>query len=41
MGERGREWMEQEFEWSTVARATIDLYRWLEGSADRPSHVVG
>jgi glycosyltransferase involved in cell wall biosynthesis len=39
MGAAGRDWMQHEFSWPTVADRMIEAYRWVLGMGDRPSHV--
>ena len=39
MGERGRVWVEQEFTWAAISSEMLQVYQWLLGSAERPSHV--
>lgn len=39
MGRRGREWMESEFSWESVARDMSGVYEWLLGRGSRPACV--
>jgi glycosyltransferase involved in cell wall biosynthesis len=39
MGEKGQAWMQRDFSWDGVARAMLDLYRWLAEENDRPAFV--
>jgi glycosyltransferase involved in cell wall biosynthesis len=39
MGDRGREWMAQDFSWDRVARDMLDVYLWLARSAELPPMV--
>jgi glycosyltransferase involved in cell wall biosynthesis len=40
MGESGRTWMGQEFDWSGIATSMRSVYRWLLGQGERPPCVV-
>jgi hypothetical protein len=40
MGRRGREWMIRDFSWPAVAERMLAAYRWLLGTAARPSDIV-
>ena len=40
MGQRGREWMIRDFSWPAVAERMLAAYRWLLGTAARPSDIV-
>ena len=38
-GQRGRDWMQREFSWASVAEQTGQLYRWLQGGGAAPDFV--
>ena len=40
MGARGREWMVNEFSWSSIADQTIEMYRWLTSGGKCPRFVL-
>ena len=40
MGRRGRDWIERDFSWSSVANKMISAYSWLLHGGNRPSHVI-
>jgi glycosyltransferase involved in cell wall biosynthesis len=40
MGRAGRQWMESDFSWDSVASSMLSVYRWLGGKGDRPSCVI-
>lgn len=39
MGQRGRQWMQQEFDWNGIGRRMADVYRWLAADGPRPADV--
>lgn len=39
MGERGRNWMSQQYSWSSVAEKMKDTYSWLLGNGELPTWV--
>ncbi len=39
MGQLGRKWIEECFQWEVVAKQTLHVYEWLTGKADRPPFV--
>lgn len=39
MGRHGRSWMLRDFSWETAAKASLEVYAWLQGIADRPACV--
>jgi glycosyltransferase involved in cell wall biosynthesis len=40
MGRRGREWMEREFSWPSVARRMLSVYEWILKGGDVPGCVI-
>jgi glycosyltransferase involved in cell wall biosynthesis len=40
MGEAGRAWMQQDFDWSAIAASMRSVYDWLTGRGERPPCVV-
>ena len=40
MGKRGRNWIERDFSWSSVANKMISAYSWLLHGGNRPNHVI-
>ncbi len=40
MGKRGRNWIERDFSWSSVATKMISAYSWLLHGGNRPNHVI-
>lgn len=40
MGARGREWMQRDFSWDTVAQRMENVYRWCAGKSDMPEFVI-
>lgn len=40
MGERGRDWMQQDYSWENVASMMLDTYQWLHTGNGRPGFVV-
>ena len=40
MGRRGRNWIERDFSWSSVANKMISAYSWLLHGGNRPNHVI-
>lgn len=40
MGQRGRNWIERDFNWSSVANKMISAYSWLCYGGNRPNHVI-
>jgi len=40
MGARGKDLIRTRYTWASIARATIELYQWLLGHANRPSFVI-
>ena len=40
MGAMGRDWMERDFSWETIAEKMERLYHWCAGSGDLPEFVV-
>jgi len=39
-GQRGRDWMIRDFSWRSVAERMLAAYRWLLGTADRPTEIL-
>ena len=39
MGKRGKEWMQAEFSWDTIAQKYIETYGWLLGEAAKPEFI--
>lgn len=39
MGERGRQWMEDDFSWSNISERVLQTYRWMCGATTMPSWV--
>jgi glycosyltransferase involved in cell wall biosynthesis len=39
-GQRGRQWMEQEFSWEHVGKRMLEAYRWLIGGGTPPACVI-
>jgi glycosyltransferase involved in cell wall biosynthesis len=39
MGIRGRRWMERDFRWESIAKSTVDVYRWLKFGGVPPNCV--
>lgn len=39
MGERGRQWVLEDFSWERVAESFADCYRWLVVGGVRPAHI--
>ena len=40
MGQRGRNWMESEYAWSSIGRQMAETYRWILGEGDRPAYIL-
>jgi len=40
MGERGREWMRRDFDWSSIGMKMKRAYEWLLGKADKPEWIL-
>lgn len=40
MGLRGRQWMSEDYSWSSVAHRTVETYRWLLDGGPRPDCVI-
>jgi glycosyltransferase involved in cell wall biosynthesis len=39
MGARGRTWMTRDYSWAAKARDMLDVYSWLAGRTEQPTHV--
>lgn len=39
MGQNGRQWMQSDFSWESVATKMKEFYHWLEKKSDKPSFV--
>lgn len=39
MGERGRAWMERDFQWDAIAEKMLEVYRWIISGGSVPKHV--
>jgi len=40
MGKNGREWMIKDYSWDSIAKQTIEVYKWLLNQADKPNTVI-
>jgi glycosyltransferase involved in cell wall biosynthesis len=40
MGERGRDWMQRDFSWDTIAQKMESVYRWCAGQDDKPEFII-
>lgn len=40
MGQRGRQWMAEDFSWEAIAAEFLKCYRWLCGDGEKPETVV-
>ena len=41
MGQRGRQWMAEDFSWDAIASEFLKCYRWVCGDGEKPGVVVG
>lgn len=40
MGKNGREWMIKEYSWDSIAKQTIEVYKWLLTKENKPEYVI-
>jgi glycosyltransferase involved in cell wall biosynthesis len=40
MGKNGRDWMIKEYSWDSIAKQTIEVYKWLLNQTDKPNTVI-
>ncbi len=40
MGQRGRSWMQSEFQWPAIAASSLAVYEWILGQRDQPPSCV-
>lgn len=40
MGKNGRNWMIKEYSWDSIAKQTIEVYKWLLTNKNKPEYVI-
>ena len=40
MGLRGRSWMQEDYDWDSIAKKLVDCYRWVLFGGERPDSIL-